>query len=84
MGWQRFSWGHLLIQVGNYLRMFRGSLYKRFPSMWRRLISMDERKKLALIGKLLVQKAREEKGSTEPMHMHNFYKFWNNVKINAK
>lgn len=29
--------------------MFRGSLYKRFPSMWRRLITVDERKKLAQI-----------------------------------
>ncbi|XP_052799827.1 SWI/SNF-related matrix-associated actin-dependent regulator of chromatin subfamily B member 1-like isoform X2 [Mya arenaria] len=37
-------------EVGNYLRMFRGSLYKRFPSMWRRLITADERKKLAQIG----------------------------------
>ncbi|XP_052245544.1 SWI/SNF-related matrix-associated actin-dependent regulator of chromatin subfamily B member 1-like isoform X2 [Dreissena polymorpha] len=36
-------------EVGNYLRMFRGSLYKRFPSMWRRLITADERKKLAQI-----------------------------------
>ncbi|XP_045171532.1 SWI/SNF-related matrix-associated actin-dependent regulator of chromatin subfamily B member 1-like isoform X6 [Mercenaria mercenaria] len=36
-------------EVGNYLRMFRGSLYKRFPSMWRRLITVDERKKLAQI-----------------------------------
>ncbi|XP_013068275.2 SWI/SNF-related matrix-associated actin-dependent regulator of chromatin subfamily B member 1-A-like [Biomphalaria glabrata] len=37
-------------EVGNYLRMFRGSLYKRYPSMWRRLITIDERKKLASMG----------------------------------
>uniref|UniRef100_A0A672SF21 SWI/SNF related, matrix associated, actin dependent regulator of chromatin, subfamily b, member 1b n=1 Tax=Sinocyclocheilus grahami TaxID=75366 RepID=A0A672SF21_SINGR len=33
-------------EVGNYLRMFRGSLYKRYPSLWRRLASMEERKKI--------------------------------------
>lgn len=33
-------------QVGNYLRMFRGSLYKRYPSLWRRLASVEERKKI--------------------------------------
>ncbi|GFO29642.1 swi/snf-related matrix-associated actin-dependent regulator of chromatin subfamily b member 1 [Plakobranchus ocellatus] len=37
-------------EVGNYLRMFRGSLYKKYPSMWRRLITIDERKKLASMG----------------------------------
>lgn len=44
------STSRLMFQVGNYLRMFRGSLYKRFPSMWRRLITVEERKKLAQIG----------------------------------
>lgn len=34
------------LQVGNYLRMFRGSLYKRYPSLWRRLASVEERKKI--------------------------------------
>ncbi|NXT02533.1 SNF5 regulator, partial [Jacana jacana] len=33
-------------QVGNYLRMFRGSLYKRYPSLWRRLATVEERKKI--------------------------------------
>ncbi|XP_005112801.1 SWI/SNF-related matrix-associated actin-dependent regulator of chromatin subfamily B member 1-A [Aplysia californica] len=37
-------------EVGNYLRMFRGSLYKKYPSMWRRLITLEERKKLANMG----------------------------------
>ncbi|KAK2121254.1 hypothetical protein P7K49_002640 [Saguinus oedipus] len=32
--------------VGNYLRMFRGSLYKRYPSLWRRLATVEERKKI--------------------------------------
>ncbi|XP_018421400.1 PREDICTED: SWI/SNF-related matrix-associated actin-dependent regulator of chromatin subfamily B member 1 [Nanorana parkeri] len=33
-------------EVGNYLRMFRGSLYKRYPSLWRRLATVEERKKI--------------------------------------
>ncbi|XP_067687451.1 SWI/SNF-related matrix-associated actin-dependent regulator of chromatin subfamily B member 1-like isoform X2 [Haliotis asinina] len=37
-------------EVGNYLRMFRGSLYKRYPSMWRRLVTVEERKKIATMG----------------------------------
>lgn len=34
------------LQVGNYLRLFRGSLYKRYPGMYRRTITNEERKKL--------------------------------------
>ncbi|XP_043572116.1 SWI/SNF-related matrix-associated actin-dependent regulator of chromatin subfamily B member 1-A isoform X2 [Chiloscyllium plagiosum] len=33
-------------EVGNYLRMFRGSLYKRYPSLCRRLATVEERKKI--------------------------------------
>uniref|UniRef100_A0A8D8WBB4 SWI/SNF-related matrix-associated actin-dependent regulator of chromatin subfamily B member 1-A n=2 Tax=Cacopsylla melanoneura TaxID=428564 RepID=A0A8D8WBB4_9HEMI len=33
-------------EVGNYLRMFRGSLYKKYPGLFRRTISNDERKRL--------------------------------------
>uniref|UniRef100_A0A672R6G0 SWI/SNF Subunit INI1 DNA binding domain-containing protein n=1 Tax=Sinocyclocheilus grahami TaxID=75366 RepID=A0A672R6G0_SINGR len=33
-------------EVGNYLRMFRGSLYKRYPSLSRRLATVEERKKI--------------------------------------
>lgn len=33
-------------EVGNYLRMFRGSLYKKYPSLWRRLATLEERKKI--------------------------------------
>ncbi|XP_074641570.1 SWI/SNF-related matrix-associated actin-dependent regulator of chromatin subfamily B member 1-A-like isoform X2 [Tubulanus polymorphus] len=36
-------------EVGNYLRMFRGSLYKRYPSLWRRLVSVEERKRIAAL-----------------------------------
>ncbi|KAL8614041.1 SWI SNF, matrix associated, actin dependent regulator of chromatin, subfamily b, member 1 [Nucella lapillus] len=36
--------------VGNHLRMFRGSLYKKYPSMWRRLITIEERKKINTMG----------------------------------
>jgi len=38
----------LLSKVGNYLRMFRGSLYKRYPSLWRRQMNVEERKALAI------------------------------------
>ncbi|KAK3916574.1 SWI/SNF-related matrix-associated actin-dependent regulator of chromatin subfamily B member 1-A [Frankliniella fusca] len=38
-------------EVGNYLRLFRGSLYKKYPGMFRRAISNDERKKLLELGK---------------------------------
>ncbi|XP_076472854.1 SWI/SNF-related matrix-associated actin-dependent regulator of chromatin subfamily B member 1-A-like [Babylonia areolata] len=37
-------------EVGNHLRMFRGSLYKKYPSMWRRLITIEERKKINSMG----------------------------------
>lgn len=36
-------------EVGNYLRMFRGSLYKKYPSLWRRMVSFEERKKIAAL-----------------------------------
>lgn len=41
-----------IAQVGNYLRLFRGSLYKRYPSLWRRLVTVEERKKINAMGKL--------------------------------
>ncbi|CAF2342316.1 unnamed protein product [Rotaria sp. Silwood2] len=31
-------------EVGNYLRLFRGTLYKKYPSLWRRVITSEERK----------------------------------------
>ncbi|KAI1291807.1 SWI/SNF-related matrix-associated actin-dependent regulator of chromatin subfamily B member 1-A [Halotydeus destructor] len=37
-------------EVGNYLRMFRGSLYKKYPALWRRLVTVDERKKINSMG----------------------------------
>ncbi|CAH1720522.1 SWI/SNF-related matrix-associated actin-dependent regulator of chromatin subfamily B member 1-A isoform X1 [Rhopalosiphum maidis] len=37
-------------EVGNYLRLFRGSLYKRYPGMFRRTITNDERKRLIDLG----------------------------------
>ncbi|KAB7506241.1 SWI/SNF-related matrix-associated actin-dependent regulator of chromatin subfamily B member 1 [Armadillidium nasatum] len=37
-------------EVGNYLRLFRGSLYKKYPGMFRRTITNDERKKLMELG----------------------------------
>lgn len=37
-------------QVGNYLRLFRGSLYKKYPGMYRRPITNEERKRLIDLG----------------------------------
>ncbi|CAF0852465.1 unnamed protein product [Didymodactylos carnosus] len=37
-------------EVGNYLRLFRGTLYKKYPSLWRRVISLEERKWLIDLG----------------------------------
>lgn len=34
------------MQVGNYLRLFRGSLYKKYPGMARRTLTNEERKRL--------------------------------------
>ena len=34
------------LQVGNYLRMFRGALYRKYPALWRRLITVEERRNL--------------------------------------
>lgn len=39
-------------EVGNFLRLFRGSLYKKYPGMYRRTITNDERKKLIELGSL--------------------------------
>jgi hypothetical protein len=30
--------------------MFRGSLYKRYPSLWRRLVAVEERKRINTMG----------------------------------
>uniref|UniRef100_A0A8C4QR29 SWI/SNF related BAF chromatin remodeling complex subunit B1a n=1 Tax=Eptatretus burgeri TaxID=7764 RepID=A0A8C4QR29_EPTBU len=46
LGWSQKPVGGERGRVGNYLRMFRGSLYKKYPSLWRRLATMDERKKI--------------------------------------
>ena len=37
-------------EVGNYLRLFRGALYKRYPGLTRRTLSNEERKKLVEMG----------------------------------
>ena len=33
-------------EVGNYLKMMRGSVYKRYPNLWKRLATPEERKKM--------------------------------------
>ncbi|XP_023342102.1 SWI/SNF-related matrix-associated actin-dependent regulator of chromatin subfamily B member 1 [Eurytemora carolleeae] len=37
-------------EVGNYLRLFRGALYKKYPGLTRRTLANDERKKLNEMG----------------------------------
>ncbi|CAG0915987.1 unnamed protein product [Notodromas monacha] len=37
-------------EVGNYLRLFRGSLYKKYPGLTRRNVTVEERRKLAELG----------------------------------
>ncbi|KAL0272848.1 UNVERIFIED_CONTAM: hypothetical protein PYX00_005672 [Menopon gallinae] len=37
-------------EVGNYLRLFRGSLYKRYPGLYRRNLTVEERKKVLDMG----------------------------------
>ena len=37
-------------KVGNYLRLFRGALYKKFPGLARRNLTNDERRKLIDMG----------------------------------
>lgn len=37
-------------EVGNYVRMFRGSLYKKYPSLWRRMATLEQRKKIVSLG----------------------------------
>jgi len=39
------------LQVGNYLRLFRGALYKKYPGLTRRMVTNDERRKLGELGK---------------------------------
>lgn len=40
----------LFLQVGYYLRMFRGSLYRKYPSLWRRMATIEERKQIVALG----------------------------------
>ncbi|XP_059819190.1 SWI/SNF-related matrix-associated actin-dependent regulator of chromatin subfamily B member 1-like, partial [Hypanus sabinus] len=40
------DWFMIGSEVGNFLRMFRGSLYKKYPSLWRRLATVEERKRI--------------------------------------
>ena len=33
-------------EVGNYLSLFKGDLYKKFPGLWRRFITKEEKQVL--------------------------------------
>ena len=35
-------------EVGTYLRLFRGSLYKKYPGLWRRVATFEERRKIGI------------------------------------
>ncbi|KAI0989184.1 hypothetical protein GJ496_009893 [Pomphorhynchus laevis] len=37
-------------EVGIYLRLFRGTLYKKYPSLWKRVVSPEERKRIIDMG----------------------------------
>lgn len=37
-------------EVGTYLRHFRGTLYKKYPSLWKRWLTQEERRKLIQLG----------------------------------
>lgn len=36
--------------MANYLRLFRGNLYKKYPSLWHRQVTRDERERLIELG----------------------------------
>ncbi len=35
-------------EVGNYLRLFRGDLYKKYPGLWKRKMTGDERRQAGM------------------------------------
>ena len=37
-------------EVGNYVHLYRGSLYKKYPSLWRKLATLEERKYIISLG----------------------------------
>eukprot|EP00794_Sanderia_malayensis_P014296 gene14296-15783_t len=37
-------------EVGSRLNLYKGALYKRFPKLWRRVITKEEKKELAEMG----------------------------------
>ncbi|CAL8085178.1 unnamed protein product [Calicophoron daubneyi] len=41
---------YLASEVGRYLRLFRKELFKRYPNLWRRLVTPEEKEKLIQMG----------------------------------
>ncbi|XP_003378286.1 chromatin regulator subfamily B member 1 [Trichinella spiralis] len=37
-------------EVGNYMKLFRGALYKKYPQLWRRTATQEEKKKMQELG----------------------------------
>ena len=73
-------------EVGNYVRLFRGALYKRFPGLTRRTLTNEERKKLVEMGHsqhvtassitlLLVKEVEELLYGNEEKYKANTYNF---------
>ena len=41
-------------EVGSYLRLFRGILYKKYPSLWRRNLNQEERRRIIGMGNKMI------------------------------
>uniref|UniRef100_A0A914WUJ7 SWI/SNF-related matrix-associated actin-dependent regulator of chromatin subfamily B member 1 n=2 Tax=Plectus sambesii TaxID=2011161 RepID=A0A914WUJ7_9BILA len=46
-GGERFYIGS---EIGQYLKLFRGSLYKKYPQLWKRLCTVEEKRKMSELG----------------------------------
>lgn len=37
-------------EIGNYLMCYKGTLYKRYPQMWKRVASLEEKRQIQEMG----------------------------------
>ncbi|PAA64794.1 hypothetical protein BOX15_Mlig011780g1 [Macrostomum lignano] len=42
---------YLASEIGSYLRLFRGTLFKRYPGLWRKVVTPEQRKRLVAMGR---------------------------------
>lgn len=69
--------------VGQYLKYHRGTLYKRYPQLWKRLATMEEKKRIQDLGcavsyinsNIMLVKAREVEEIFEGQEVEGIYKF---------